>query len=139
MSNHNVVVVRGRRPLSVWVLSISNGLLAVFMIATSIVAEDRGYTSGQAAFVGVTGVLISIAAHTTWYGYRWGRLALLVLLTLFLGLLVVQSAMVVAWANEIGLRTPLVDVAIVRAGLSLVWLALNYIFLLGRQARVFFG
>ncbi|GAA0562630.1 hypothetical protein [Rhizomicrobium electricum] len=138
MANDNVMV-RGRRPLSIWILSIGNGLLAVFMIATSILAEDRGYSGGQAAFVGVTGVLISLAAHTTWYGYRWGRLALLILLTLFLGLLIVQSAMVISWANEVGYRASSVDAAMMRAGLSLVWLALNYIFLFGKRARMFFG
>lgn len=139
MSNDNVVMVRGRRPLSVWILSIGNGVLAAFMIAASIMAEDRGYTGGQAAVVGISGVLLSIAAHTTWYGSHWGRLALLVLLTLFLGLLVVQSAMVIVWANETGYRANFVDAAFLRAGLSLVWLALNYIFLFGRRARVFFG
>jgi hypothetical protein len=139
MSNDNVVVVRGRRPLSVWLLTIGSGVLAAFMVAASIMAEDRGYTGGQAAIAGIAGVGLSIAAHATWFGSRWGRLALLVLLTLFLGLLVVQSAMVIAWANETGYRAKFVDAAFLRAGLSLVWLALNYIFLLGRRARVFFG
>jgi hypothetical protein len=139
MSNDKVVVVRGRRPLSVWILSIGNGVLAAFMIAASLMAEDRGYSGGQAALVGIAGLFLSVAAHTTWYGSRWGRLVLVVLLTLFLGLLVVQSAMVVAWANQAGYRAAFVDAAFLRAGLSLVWLALNYIFLFGRRARVFFG
>lgn len=139
MSNDNVVIVRGRRPLSVWVLCILNGVLAAFLIASSIVAEDRGYSGGQAAIAGIAGVLISIAAHTTWFGYRWGRLALVLLLTLFLGLLFVQSVMLIAWANEHGYRADFVDAAFVRAGLSLAWLVVNYIFLFGRRARKFYG
>ncbi len=51
MSNENVVFVRGKRPLSVWVLCIVNGLFAIVLIATSILAEDRGYSSGLAAFI----------------------------------------------------------------------------------------
>jgi hypothetical protein len=138
MANDNVIV-RGPRPLSIWVLAIGNGLLAVFMITTSLLAEDRGFSSGQAAFVGITGVLISLAAHATWFGYRGGRLALVVLLTVFPGLLIVQSLMVISWANEVGYRAPFIDAAMLRVGLSLVWLALNYIFLFGRRARKFFA
>ena len=139
MSNDTIVTVRAKRPLSVWVLCIINGLLAAFLIASSFIAEDRGYSSGQAAFVGIAGLVISIAAHATWYGYRWGRLALLALLTVVLGLLIVQSVMYIDWADDAGFLGRTVTIAWLRAALSLAWLLANYIFLLRKPARMFFA
>ena len=139
MSNDNVAVARGKRPMSVWVLCIANGLLAVFLIATSLMAEDRGFTGVQAAIAGIAGVGISIAAHATWYGSRIGRRVLVVLLTAFLGLLAAQSVMVIVWAAETGYHARIVDAAWTRAALSLVWLCTNYVFLFDKKAKAFFG
>ena len=139
MSNDTIVTVRAKRPLSVWVLCIINGLLAAFLIASGIIAGSRGYSVGQAAFVGIAGHAISIAAHATWYGYSWGRLALLALLTVVLGLLIVQSLMYIDWADEAGFLGRAVTTAWIRAALSLAWLLANYIFLLRKPARMFFA
>lgn len=128
-----------RRPLSVWVLCLANGLIAIFLIATAILAEMRGYTSAQAAYYGFSGIALSIAAHTTWFGYRWGRILLLVLLTVFLSLMIAYSLWVIAWALENHVAGRLVTHALLRAGLSLAWLALNYNLLFGRRARMFFA
>ncbi len=138
MSNDNVVGV-GKRPLSVWILCIINWLLAAFLIASGFVAVSRGYSVAQAAFVGIAGLVISIAAHATWYGSRWGRLALLALLTVFLGLLIAQSVMYIDWADDVGYSGRGVNAAILRAALSLAWLVLNYIFLFRKPARTFFA
>jgi hypothetical protein len=100
---------------------------------------SHGYSVGQAVFVGIAGLGISIAAHATWYGSRWGRLALLALLTVVLGLLIVQSVMYIDWADDVGYNGRAVSVASVRAALSLAWLVLNYIFLFRKPARVFFA
>lgn len=126
-----------KRPRSVWVLTITNGLIAAFMIAASIIAERRGFSPGQAAFSGLIGLGVTIAAHATWYGYRTGRLVLLILLTAYLGLLVVQSFSYVAWAETYGYR-PGVNLAILRGLGSLAWLAANWLLLFGKKARVFF-
>ena len=139
MANDNVVMLRGKRPLSVWVAGIANGILAAFLIGTSLKAEAAGYSGGQAAIVGIAGLAIAVAAHATWYGYRTGRLVLLVMLTLILGLLLVQSLMTIAWANETGYQGRYVDAAALRALFSLAWLALNYIFVFRKNARSFFG
>lgn len=139
MSNDTIVTVRTQRPLSVWVLCILNGLLAAFLIATSLVAENRGYSSGQAAFVGIAGLLISIAAHATWYGYRWGRLALLALLTIALAPTIAHEAAVISNGADVDYYDGPVREAIVRAALLLVWLALNFIFLFRKRARMFFA
>jgi hypothetical protein len=138
MADDMIVVLR-KRPLSIWVLCIVNGLLAMFLIGASIKAEDLGYSGGQAAIAGLTGLGISIAAHATWFGKRTGRLVMLVLLTVFLGLLLVQSVRVIVWAAETGYRADFVDAAYIRAGVSLIWLALNYFVLFGRKAKAFFG
>ena len=139
MSNDNVAALRGKRPLSVWVLCIANGLLAAFLIATSLVAEARGFSGVQAAIAGISGLGISIAAHATWFGSRIGRKVLVGLLTLFLGLLIAQSIMVIVWAAETGYHARIVDDAWTRAALSLAWLCANYVFLFGNKAKTFFG
>jgi hypothetical protein len=130
---------RTKRPLSVWVLTILNGVLAAFMIAASFIAENFGYSGGQAALSAVFGLAISISAHATWYGYRWGRLALLLTLTIFLGQLIVWSVMVINWSEETGYRGPLSDSAMPRVVGSLIWLALNWILLFGKKSRAFFA
>lgn len=128
-----------KRPLSVWVLCILNGVLAVALIGTGIKAASFGFSSGQAVIAAIAGIVISIGAHATWFGNRLGRLVLLAALTLFLGAIVVQSAMVVAWSFETAYRGPLVTAAWMYIGLSLAWLCVNYLFLYGRRAKTFFG
>lgn len=135
----DTIVSLRRRPLSVWFLCLTNGLVAVFLVATAIVAELRGYTSSQAAYYGFFGLGISIAAHLTWFGYRWGRLLLLLLMTVFLGLMIVYSMWIIAWGMEHDVFSEEIRNALLRAGLSLVWLALNYILLFGKRARMFFA
>ena len=134
----DVVIVR-KRPLSVWVLTVLNGLFAIVLIAVGFIAQSRGYSAGQAAFNGLFGLAISLAAHATWYGYRWGRLALLVLLTVFLGQLIVWSVMVINWSEDTGYRGPIVDQAMMRAFGSIIWLGANWLLLFGKRARMFFG
>lgn len=126
------------RPLSVWLLCVGNGCLAAFLIAASIIAEDRGYAPWQAAISGLCGLGITIAAHITWYGNRRARNVLLGLLTLFLGLLALQSAKTIAWALDIGYEGPNMSDAIKRLLGSLLWLFVNYVFLLNKRARTFF-
>ncbi len=134
-----VILPKPERPTSVWLLAISNGVLAAFLIATSLVAEDHGYSAGQAAFTGITGLGVSISAHATWYGYRYGRIVLLALLTIFLGLVFVHSAQTINWAVETQSRGSFFQWAVARAILSAVWLFVNYWFLLGKRARMFFS
>lgn len=128
-----------KRPLSVWVLTILNGVFAGFLIAVSLIAENHGYTAGQAAINGILGVAITISAHATWYGYRWGRIALLTLITLYLGQTIVWSVMVINWADDINYHGPIANWAVARAIGSVAWLVLNWMFLFNKRARAFFG
>ena len=128
-----------KRPLSIWLLCIANGLLAIMLIGTSLTAERFGYTLGQAIFAGVIGLGISISAHLTWYGKRYGRNVLLALLTAFFGLLLAQSAMTIAWAIEVDYEGLYLTRAIAWGVFSVVWLAVNYWFLFGRRARAFYA
>lgn len=128
-----------KRPLSIWVLSIANGLLAIFLIGTSLNAAAAGYTTGQAVFSGLVGLGISISAHMTWFGKRYGRNLLLALLTIFLGLLFVQSIRTIAWGIDVGYDGPYVSRAVSWAVFSLLWLAVNYWLLLRRRTRAFYG
>ena len=129
----------GKRPLSEWVLCLGNGLLAVFLIATSLIAEDRGFSSWQAAISGICGLGISLSAHATWFGNRRARNILLELVTLFLGLIAAQSAMLLLWALDVSYQGAIVGAAFTRLCLSLLWLVVNYVFLLSKRARVFFA
>lgn len=127
-----------KRPLSVWLITSGNYLFAAVMIATSFMAEAKGFTAGQAAIPGILGLGIALASVATWYGYRTGRLVLLILLTIFLGLLITQSIMYIDWADKH--RYPWgVNLAIFRLIGSLIWLALNWVFLFRKRARAFFG
>jgi hypothetical protein len=63
----------------------------------------------------------------------------LALLTIFLGLIVAQSAMFISWAQDTGYRGSPAAWAIARAALSVVWLVANYMLLFGRRARLFFA
>lgn len=127
-----------KRPLSVWLLTIGNYLFAAFMLAASFMAETKGFSAGQAAIPGILGLGIALSAVATWYGYRTGRLILLILLTVFLGLLIVQSAIYIDWADKH--RYPWgVNLAIFRLTGSLIWLVLNWVFLFRKRARAFFG
>lgn len=138
MTNSNVVKLPGqKRPLSVWILWIGNGLLAVFLVAASLIAEDRGFKGWQAAISGIAGLVISIAAHAMWYGNRRGRNILLGALTVFLGLIIVQSLMMVQRADAVGYGADRADMF--RIVLSSVWIFVNYWFLLNKRARVFFA
>ena len=127
--------VRAKRPLTLWLLVILNWVFGAFLIAASFKAEDVGYSAGQAALSGLFGLAISVAAHLTWYGSRWGRLLLALLLTLFLGQMIVWSIMVINWSEETGYRGPITDHAWMRGIGSIIWLALNWI---GKRARAFF-
>lgn len=127
------------RPVSIWLLCFGNWLLAAFLIGTSLLAEDRGYSASQAAICGITGLAVSIATHATWYGYRWGRNILLALLAAFLGVIIAQDLMVITWAEEVGYHGHYVGVAVLRIFLSSVWIFVNYFFLLRKHVRMFFA
>ncbi len=128
-----------KRPLSIWLLSLGNGLLAAFLIATSLLAVGRGFTVSQAVFSGVVGLGVSISAHAAWYGYRYGRAVLLALITLFLGLIAVQDFRILMWALDVGYHGIEVDWSIARIVLSLVWILVNYWFFLNKRARAFYS
>ncbi len=128
-----------KRPLAVWVLCFGNGLLAAFLIASSLIAEDRGYAPWQAAISGLCGLGLTLSAHAAWFGYRLGRNGLLAIVTVFLGLVVLQSAMTLLWAWDNGYQGPLAGAAFTRFCLSLLWLIVNYGFFLNSRARVFFA
>ncbi len=130
---------QAKRPLSVWGLAIVNWILGAFLVAVSFKAEDLGYAAGQAALSGVFGLAISLAALASWYGYRWGRLVLLLLLTIYLVQIIAWSVMVINWSEETGYRGPISEHAVMRGIGSVVWLALNWILLFGKRARAFFG
>ncbi len=128
-----------KRPLSIWILAIANGLLAIFLIASSLTAAHVGYTTGQAVFSGIVGLGISIAAHMTWFGKRYGRNLLLALLTVFLGLLLAQSVRTIAWAIDVNYAGAYLSHAIAWAVFSVLWLAVNYWLLFGRSAKAFYA
>lgn len=138
MSTEQIVSPPARkRPASVWLLWITNGLLAAFLIAASLIAQDRGFAVWQAALSGIFGLIISIAAHAMWYGNRKGRAVLLAALTVFLGLIIVQSLIMIQRADAMGFSAGTAD--LMRIALSIVWLFANYWLLLRKRVRTFFA
>jgi hypothetical protein len=128
-----------KRPLSIWVLAIANGLLAIVLIGASLTASHFGYTTGQAVFMGIVGLGVSVSAHMTWFGKRYGRNLLIGLLTVFLGLLLVQSIRTIAWAIDVDYEGVLLSQSVAWAVFSVLWLAVNYWLLFGRRARAFYA
>lgn len=140
MSTEPAAAVPSRkRPLSIWVLTVANGLLAIVLIATSIVAANAGFSKGQVLLPGVIGVGISIAAHLTWFGKRYGRNLLLGLLTLILGLMLIDSVRAIGWALEANYTGTYLTHAVIRGVFCLLWLIINYWVLYVRRARAYFA
>lgn len=139
MATKNVVFLRSARPLSVWILCLINGAVAVVLIATAILSQMRGWPVATAAFYGGIGLALGLAAHTTWFGYRWGRLALLALLTVLIGLMAFYSIWVIGWSLDNNYTGDAYATAWLRLIAALAWLAANYIFLFRKPARMFFG
>jgi hypothetical protein len=135
MADDKIVMLRAKRPLSVWIVCLANGILAVFVIGSTIKLRGHGYPGGMIANGMLSAIAITLAAHATWYGYRYGRLALLGILTWYLGLVVVQSVMTIAGA------APVTSVTAdwLRIGISLIWLGANAAVLYSPKARAFFG
>jgi hypothetical protein len=138
MGKDEVVPAR-RRPLSVWILTIVNVLIAIVLIAASFKGEGWGFPKAQVAFWGLLGIGISISAHMAWYGSRLGRNLLLILSTVYLGVLLFSGLRTIAWVNTWAGDARVMTRAILWVGFALVMLAANYLFLLGKRAREFYS
>lgn len=128
-----------RRPLSIWILTIFNILFAVILMAAAFKGPAWGLPEGQAIFWGILGLGISLAAQLAWAGSRWGRNILLALLTLYLGLLLVQNLRDIAWAVDWSSDDAYIRREVLRAAFAVLWLAANYWLLLGKRARRFYS
>jgi|WetSurMetagenome_2_1015567.scaffolds.fasta_scaffold682004_2 hypothetical protein len=135
----DAVVPSRRRPLSVWVLTIANVLIAIVLIAASFKGEDWGFPTAQVAFWGLLGIGISISAHMAWYGSRLGRNLLLILSTVYLAVLLYSGLRTIAWVNTWSGDAHVMARAVLWVGFAILMLAANFTFLLGKRAREFFS
>jgi len=138
-SESTVALPARKRPLSVWLLALLNGLLAILLIATYFKGDDWGIPAGQSTFWGLLGLGISLAAHTMWFGSRIGRNLLLALITVYFALLLAQNLRDIAWASDYNGSENYILIEGARALFGLVWLFVNYWYLLGGRARSFFA
>jgi hypothetical protein len=139
MSSEPVSLPKRTRPLSVWVLTVLNVLIAIVLIAASFKGEDWGFPRAQVAFWGLLGIAISIAAHMTWFGSRRGRNLLLGFSTIYLGVLLFQGLQTIAWVNTWSGDEHIMTRAIGWVAFAVICLVANYRFLLGKRARAFFA
>jgi len=138
MSKDAVITTR-KRPLSVWVLTVLNVLIAILLIAASFKGEDWGFPRAQVAFWGLLGIGISISAHMAWFGSRLGRNLLLLLSTGYLGMLLFQNAWTIAFVSQLPDAERALTHAALLAAFAVVFLAANFFFLLGKRARTFYS
>jgi len=137
-SNGNAGIAAGRRPLAVWLVCLADGLLAAFLVATALLAVDHGYSSTQAVISGVFGLGISVAAHATWFGNRKGRIVLVVLIALLMGLFFLQSLRSFAYYIDLDYGESTYGPSLFNMAAALVWLLLNGAGLFSKRARMFF-
>jgi len=135
----DAVVPSRRRPLSVWILTIVNVLIAIVLIAASFKGEAWGFPSAQVAFWGLLGIGISISAHMAWYGSRLGRNLLLFLSSVYLVVLLYSGLRTIAWVNAWSGSAAVMARAVLWVGFATLMLAANFTFLLGKRARKFFS
>lgn len=132
-------ISKPNRPLSVSIPVAVNILIAVILLAKSFKGIEWGYPAVQVGSWAVLALGISTSSFLAWMGSRYARNALLVLLTLYLGLLFLQSMRTIAWANNWSYDDHYTTQSIFWAAFSIVWLAANWWLLLSRRARMFFG
>ena len=131
------------RPLTVWILTIWNGLsagLVPFLLTLSMVTLGTGVEGGTPPAMAVSASLalalaIMGAAWAAWEGRDWGRKALLGLLTVHYGLFAYRSlqlAMGGIVEGQSSLR------AYGRALWAIAWIALNFFYLLRPDAAAFY-
>jgi hypothetical protein len=131
--------VVSKRPLAIWVLTVVNVLIAVILIAASFKGEDWGFPRAQVAFWGLLGIGISISAHMAWFGSRLGRNLLLLLSTVYLGMLLFQNVWTIAFVSQLPDAERALTHAILLAAFAVACLAANFFFLLGKRARAFYA
>ena len=129
---------RSKRPLSVWVLTLCDTLIAVILLAASFKGSAWGVPVGQVIFWGALGLGISFSASLAWMGSRYARNVLLLLIAVYCGLVLIHSVQAVSWGLEMN-NNDYVVTETMRGAFALLWIAANFWLLLGRRARAFFA
>ena len=134
-----VTVSKPKRPVAVWIITAVNTLLAIILLATSFRGGDLGASTPQVAFWAVLGLALWVSTASTWWGSRQGRNVMLVLITLYLGLLLVQTFQIMNWVQNWSTNEDYMPRYILRSVFAVVWLVANWWLLLGKHARGFFA
>jgi hypothetical protein len=132
-------ISKPNRPLSVSLLIVGNVFIAIILLAKGFKGVEWGYPVWQAASWAILALAISTSSFLAWMGSRYARNALLAALTLYLGLLFLQSVQTIIWANNWSYDDRYTTQSAYWAAFSVVWLAANWWLLLSRRARMFFA
>jgi len=138
MSN-SIKLSKPNRPLFIWIVTAVNIIFAVILLATSFKGRQWGIPAAQIAFWALLGLGICVSTLLTWFGSRYGRNAMLALITIYLGLVLLQSVQGITWAANSTHGDGYMIRVVGRAVFAVLWLIANYWLLLGRRARIFFA
>jgi hypothetical protein len=134
---------RPKRPIGVWGMTVIDLVFAgIFLLAACFRSFNYhlGYPARAVVVWGVLGFAICFTAQLAWYGSRYGRAALLALMTIYLGFALAQNANYLLWAMQEHVNNAdFVRHQIFEALRSVVWLAANFWFLTGRRTRGFYA
>ncbi len=138
---------RRKRPLFVWIMTIFDSLFAgIFLVAASFRLFENptfsgiAYPMGQIVFWGVLGLGICTSAQLAWFGSRHARNALLGLMTVYLGLAIWQNIANLAWVSDSAWdQSDFIRLQVLEGIRSVLWLAANFWFLLGRRTKRFYS
>jgi hypothetical protein len=134
-----VTVAKPKRPLAVWITTAINTVLAIILLASSFRGGDWDLPALQVAFWAVLGLAIWISALSTWWGSRNGRNVMLVLVTVYLGLVLVQTVQTIKWMQDWSMNESYMLRYLLRIVLVFAWLVANYWLLLGKRTRAYFA
>lgn len=140
MSAEAVQFSRPRRPLGVWVMTVFDSLVAGVSLLTAVFKGWEYVPDGFIVLWTILGLGICISAHVAWYGNRKGRNMLLILMTVYLGLMLVGNVRYIGWALGGDLDEEWYLGQVYLALGAIVWLVANYwLLLLGRRAKAFYS
>ena len=134
-----VTVARPKRPLSVWLAAAINTALAIILLATSFKGGDWAVPAPQIAFWAVLGLAIWISTLSAWWGSRWGRNVMLVLVTFYLGSVLVAAVPLIGEASYRLDNDAIMLRLSARVAISLAFLVANYWLVFSKRARSWFA
>jgi len=132
-------ISKPNRPLSVWIATGGNLLLATWILAWSFAGLQMSFPGMQVFSWAVLALGITISSLLAWMGSRHARNIMLGLVTIYLGFLLVGSVRSIFWAQNWWVSEEYAIRMTAYAAFAAAWLVANYWLLLGKRARTYYS